>query len=107
MTRVAIVLLFACGGKPAPEPVNNVAPASQVAPEAGGAAKVVQRTGQGGVFELSGDREAAMKQALDEMRAHCGPNAFTIVQEGEEAVRNENGTGSRTTAWRVHYQCNE
>ena len=106
MTRVAIALLFACGGKPAPEPVKNVAPTSQVAPQGGGA-KVIGRTNNGGVVELNGDREAAMKQALDEMRAHCGPDAFTIVQEGEEAVRDESGTGPRTTAWRVHYQCNE
>ena len=41
------------------------------------------------------------------MAAHCGPNNYTIVQEGEEAIANRDGSPGRTdTAWRVHYQCN-
>ncbi len=99
-----------------------------------GSARVIQRTQTGGVIELSGDRGKAMEQANQDMAGHCGPNNFTIVQEGEEAVgtdtysredtnnsehtsrngRTTNGgqttqgqTSTRTaTAWRVHYQCN-
>ena len=97
-----------------------------------GSARVIQRTQQGGVIELQGDRGKAMEQANGEMASHCGPNNYTIVQEGEEAIgtdtysrqdTNSGGTsngrsyqeGSTTqgqqstrtaTAWRVHYQCN-
>ena len=99
-----------------------------------GSARVIQRTQSGGVIELSGDRGKAMEQANQEMASHCGPNNFTIVQEGEEAVGTDtysredtnntdhtsrNGrtttndqttqgqTSTRTaTAWRIHYQCN-
>jgi hypothetical protein len=99
-----------------------------------GSARVIQRTQTGGVIELSGDRGKAMEQANQDMAGHCGPNNFTIVQEGDEAVGTDtytredtndrehtsrngqtttNGqttqgqTSTRTaTAWRVHYQCN-
>jgi len=99
-----------------------------------GSARVIQRTQQGGVIELQGDRGKAMEQANGEMASHCGPNNYTIVQEGEEAVgtdtytREDTNAGQHTsrdgrtttggatttgqqstrtaTAWRVHYQCN-
>jgi hypothetical protein len=86
------------------------------------------------VIELQGDRGKAMEQANQEMASHCGPNNYTIVQEGEEAIGTDtysredtnaaaqtsrNGrrtdaasttTGQQSTrtatAWRVHYQCN-
>jgi len=105
-----------------------------VALAACGSARVLQRTQTGGVIELSGDRGKAMEQANQDMAAHCGPNNFTIVQEGEEAVgtdtytredtndtshasrsgrtttndsTTQGQTSTRTaTAWRVHYQCN-
>ena len=99
-----------------------------------GSARVIQRNQNGGVIELSGDRGKAMEQANSEMAAHCGPNNYQIVQEGEEAIgtdtftREDTATDSATsrsgrrsstdstttgqqstrtaTAWRVHYQCN-
>ena len=99
-----------------------------------GSARVVSRNQSGGVIELSGDRGKAMEQANQEMSAHCGPNNYQIVQEGEEAIGTDtvvqedtaqdsrasrNGRRSSTdtsttqtaqtrtaTAWRVHYQCN-
>lgn len=99
-----------------------------------GSARVIQRTQAGGVIELQGDRGKAMEQANQQMASHCGPNNFTIVQEGEEAVGTDTyarqdtsgvdqtsrsgrtttsdqtttaATSTRTaTAWRVHYQCN-
>lgn len=99
-----------------------------------GSARVIQRTQAGGVIELQGDRGKAMEQANQEMASHCGPNNYTIMQEGEEAVgtdtfvREDTNAGSQTsrdgrnqqsgstttgqqstrtaTAWRVHYQCN-
>jgi hypothetical protein len=105
-----------------------------VALAACGSARVIQRTQAGGVIELQGDRGKAMEQANQEMASHCGPNNYTIVQEGEEAVgtdtftREDTSGGSSTsrdgrqtqggstttgqqstrtaTAWRVHYQCN-
>jgi hypothetical protein len=98
-----------------------------------GSARVIQRNQSGGVIELEGDRGKAMEQANQEMAAHCGPNNYQIVQEGEEAigtdtfVREDTSTDSATsrsgrrsasdttttgqqstrtaTAWRVHYQC--
>lgn len=98
-----------------------------------GTARVIQRTQTGGVIELNGDRGKAMEQANQAMASHCGPNNFTVVQEGEEAVGTDTYTsvdeqsGSKTskdgrrtksdtsttaqqstrtaTAWRVHYQC--
>src|SRR5437868_1432 len=51
-----------------------------------GTARVIHRDQTGGVLELQGDRGKAMEQANQEMAAHCGPNNFTITQEGEEAV---------------------
>ena len=105
-----------------------------VALAACGSARVIQRTQAGGVIELQGDRGKAMEQANQEMASHCGPNNYTIVQEGEEAIgtdtysREDTSGGSSTsrdgrhtrggstttgqqstrtaTAWRVHYQCN-
>ena len=99
-----------------------------------GSARVIQRTQAGGVIELNGDRGKAMEQANQEMAAHCGPNNYTIVQEGEEAIgtdtysredtsaaatqsrsgrtqyADQTTTGQQSTrtatAWRVHYQCN-
>jgi len=99
-----------------------------------GSARVISRNQSGGIIELSGDRGKAMEQAGAEMSAHCGPNNFTIVQEGEEAIGTDTfaredsssqdyrsrsgrrgGTDQTTTgqvstrtatAWRVHYQCN-
>lgn len=99
-----------------------------------GSARVIQRTQAGGVIELQGDRGKAMEQANSEMAAHCGPNNYTIVQEGEEAIgtdtysREDTSAAAQTsrsgrtttadstttgqqstrtaTAWRVHYQCN-
>jgi hypothetical protein len=98
-----------------------------------GSARVIQRTQTGGVIELSGDQGKAMEQANSEMAAHCGPNNFTIVQEGQEAVGTDTYTQQNTqdtehtsrsgrttsdqqstqgvtstrtaTVWRVHYQC--
>ncbi len=99
-----------------------------------GSARVINRTQAGGVIELQGDRGKAMEQANQEMASHCGPNNYTIVQEGEEAIgtdtytREDTNAASQTsrsgrrqdaasttqgqqstrtaTAWRVHYQCN-
>jgi len=55
-----------------------------------GTARVIQRTqaggNAGGTIELEGDRNKAMEQANEEMAAHCGPNHFTIVQDGEEEI---------------------
>ena len=99
-----------------------------------GSARYIQRTQSGGVIELQGDRTKAMEQANQNMASHCGPNNFTITQEGEEAIGTDsvsredtsaandtsrNGRHSRedstttqqqstrtATAWRLHYQCN-
>jgi hypothetical protein len=98
-----------------------------------GTARVIHRDQVGGVIELQGDRGKAMEQANQEMSAHCGPNNWTITQEGEEAVGTDtftredqasdektsksgrrSSTDTTTTqtqstrtavAWRVHYAC--
>jgi len=61
-----------------------------------GTARVIQRTQTGGTIELSGDRSKAMEQANQEMASHCGPNNYTIVQEGEEAVGTDTYTNKNT-----------
>jgi len=61
-----------------------------------GSARVIQRTQTGGTIELSGDRSKAMEQANQEMASHCGPNNYTIVQEGEEAVGTDTYTNQNT-----------
>jgi hypothetical protein len=98
-----------------------------------GAARVIHRDQVGGVIELDGDHGKAMEQANQEMSRQCGPNNFTILQEGEEAIgtdtivtadesteskTSKDGRKERTdnsavaekstrtaTAWRVHFQC--
>ena len=98
-----------------------------------GTARVIHRDQTGGVIELQGDRGKAMEQANQEMSAHCGPGAWTITQEGEEAVgtdtvvREDQASDTKTSksgrrsstdtsttqtqstrtavAWRVHYAC--
>src|SRR3569623_2425731 len=75
-----------------------------------------------------------MEDAQNQMAAQCGPNNYTIVQQGEEAIGTDTYTQENTgstdhtsrsgrtttsdtstqgtqsprtaTAWRVHYQCN-
>lgn len=109
MKRIALVILVGCGGaKPAPTPVENTAPATEAAAPAGnGSIRVVQRGTTGGVIELAGSRSAAMAAAETEMASVCGANAYTIVQEGEEAVMSEGADPQMVgVAWRVHYQCN-
>lgn len=99
-----------------------------------GSARLIQQTPQGGTLELQGDHNKGMEDATNQMAAQCGPNNFTIVQQGEEPVgtdtyvqQNDQTTdhtsrnGRRTTTdqqtntvqstrtatvWRVHYQCN-
>ena len=114
--------------------LNKLSLGLVVALAACGSAQVIQRTQQGGVIELQGDRGKAMEQANQEMASHCGPNNFTVTQEGYEAIGTDTYTtqnaqdtehtshSGRTTtdqqttqgvtstrtaqAWRVHYQCN-
>ncbi|MBP6628097.1 MAG: hypothetical protein KBG28_05235 [Kofleriaceae bacterium] len=89
-----------------------------------GSARVVNRSQYGGTIALNGDRGKAMEGAHREMAAHCGPNNYTIVQEGEVVVgqdtaaradtaANDDGSVTQTagsstrdaTEWRVTYQC--
>jgi hypothetical protein len=112
MKRFVVMILVACGSKsPAPaQPVENTAPPTQVEPGAADA-REIQRTAQGGVIELTGDRGPAMRAADRVMEQRCGKDAYTITQEGEEAILNtgtnlDDGPPTTTeTAWRVHYAC--
>jgi len=115
MLRAAALalVLAACGGgggkKSEPTTIGNTGgtgDGSGSAAAPAGDARVIQRTQAGGVIELVGDRGGAMDAANEEMEAHCGPNNYTIVQEGEEAVSDGKETDRVATAWRVHYQCN-
>ena len=101
-----VIALLACSSKPPPAPIENTAkpqPGETASPEPGLAIGMSRITTKGvaigGIIELRGDRARAMAGAAEQMSAHCGADAYTIVQEGEEAI----GGG---TAWRVHYQCN-
>jgi hypothetical protein len=100
-----LVLAIACSSpKPAPIVANRAAGSAVAVPRApAGRARLVVRTQTGGVIELAGDREIALQRSMDLMTTHCGPQNFTIVQEGEEAVASEGD--AITTAWRIHYQC--
>src|SRR3569623_2069604 len=68
-----------------------------------GSARLIQQTPQGGTLELQGDRGKAMEDAQNQMAAQCGPNNYTIVQQGEEAVgtatytREDTGTTDHTS----------
>jgi hypothetical protein len=97
MKTVVLLVVIACGGtRPPSMPSNRAAP---------GTAPEQKRTG--GVIDLRpGDRDWAMEHALDEMAAHCGPDNFKIVQEGEEVRDATNPTLGPKTVWRVHYLCN-
>lgn len=90
-----------------------------------GSSRLVQRNQFGGVLALIGfDRTKAMQSAHLNMASHCGPGAYTIVQEGEtvtgsqtrdsdetrktkdgKLVRQGGSSTTNTTEWRVHYQC--
>jgi hypothetical protein len=93
---------------------SNASADTTTSGDGAGEARVVQRTQAGGVIELEGGRQAAMRQAQTEMESHCGPGNFTIVQEGEESIGNDTlaaagnsqSTTRTATAWRVHYECN-
>jgi hypothetical protein len=61
-----------------------------------GTARVVQRTQYGGIIALQGDRGKAMEQAHKEMGAHCGPNNYSIIQEGEEVIGTDTVAQSNT-----------
>ncbi len=104
---VIVLTVAACwrGGSsppPPPPPPENHTPAAH---KPTGWAKLIRRVPGGGVIALLGERDVAMDAALEQMTEHCGPQSFTIVQEGEEAIATDE-TGQITTQWRVHYQCN-
>jgi hypothetical protein len=86
-----------------------------------GNARIIQMTPTGGTIELQDDRSKAMEQATGQMNQKCGPNNFTIVQEGWETTdpsrASQDPSGGPTTdsnggtshtgmAWRIHFQCN-
>lgn len=103
MKLVLALLLVACGGKsPQPVTVSNSAgsPATAEPGSDAGTARVVQRHQNGGVIELTGEHDVAIREAQKEMAAHCGPDAYQIVQEGIETVHPEARPG-----WTVHYVC--
>jgi hypothetical protein len=115
MKRLILIALVACGGGKATspaKPVENVAPPSSSEASSGdGEAREIQRTQDGGVIELDGYRDTAMRAAEAAMARHCGSKGYVITQEGEEAIVSPadaggDATTTRTaTAWRVHYAC--
>jgi hypothetical protein len=89
-----------------------------------GTARVVNRNQYGGTIALEGDRNKAMERAHQAMSAHCGPNNYTIVSEGETVIGSDSAASSETVQhkdgtvtqeagqstrdaveWRVVYQC--
>jgi hypothetical protein len=91
-----------------------------------GTSRLVERNQYGGTLALVGfDRQKAMQNAHVTMASHCGPGAYTIVQEGEHVtgsqtnerdetrktkegtvVKEGGTTTSNTTEWRIVYRCN-
>jgi len=64
-----------------------------------GAARVISRTGTGGVLVLEGFRDRARDDAQRRMTAHCR-GQYTIVREGDAVV-------GQATEFRVQYVCGE
>lgn len=107
---LAVALAGCFRGPAAIAPVENTvpvatAPTAPVLKSNRGSGRVMQRTQTGGVITLVGDRGHALDDANIEMSAHCGPDSYTIVQEGEEPIGSA-PTGRLATEWRVHYVCN-
>jgi hypothetical protein len=91
-----------------------------------GTSRMVERNQYGGTLALVGfDREKALQHAHLNMSSHCGPAAYTIVQEGETVVGSQTSEGDETsktkdgkivrsggskttnmTEWRLSYRCN-
>jgi hypothetical protein len=91
-----------------------------------GTSRLVERNQFGGTLALVGfDREKALQNAHLNMSSHCGPGAYTIVQEGETVVGSQTSEGDETsktkdgkvvrsggskttnmTEWRLSYRCN-
>lgn len=110
MLVVVAAVLAACGStsKPPSAPISNRESDTAASPSAGGTlVRMVTRSQWSGVLELTGDRDRAMAAAEKVMASHCGIHAYTITQEGEEAIGTDTSGGApRTvTAWRVHYVC--
>ena len=64
-----------------------------------GAARVISRTGTGGVLVLEGFRDRARDDAHRQMTAHCR-GRYTIVREGGELA-------GQATEFRVQYVCGD
>ena len=62
-----------------------------------GAARVISRTGTGGVLVLEGSRDRARDDAHRQMTAHCR-GQYTIVREADPVV-------GQATELRVQYVC--
>jgi hypothetical protein len=104
--RVLALLLAACGGAPAQQPIENTAHSGPGPLEqpATGSVRIEARTATGGKLRLVGERSAAMAAAAQEMAGHCGVDNYVIVQDGEEVV-GKSSSGELRTAWCVHYMC--
>ncbi|HRC57075.1 MAG: hypothetical protein IPI49_23560 [Myxococcales bacterium] len=89
-----------------------------------GTARIVNRSQYGGTIALEGDRNKAMERAHQAMAQHCGPQNYTILQEGETVIGTDSAAASETrqekdgtvvqeagastrdaVEWRVVYQC--
>jgi hypothetical protein len=64
-----------------------------------GAARVISRTGTGGVLVLEGFRDRARDDAHGQMIAHCH-GRYTILREGDAVT-------ARAGEFRVQYVCGE
>ncbi len=98
-------MLAACGGggaKPPPTLKNEATTSTPM-----GTTREIQKSNDGGVIELVGERNTAIERANVEMAKHCGSEQYTIIQEGEESVDTDPCAIRPQTAWRVHYVCNK
>jgi|ERR1700733_10737896 hypothetical protein len=79
-----------------------------------GTARMIHQDQEGGVIQLDGDRDNAIRNAVELMALQCGANNFHLVSQGDEPVGTSLTTTSRdgsasevrpVMAWRIHYLC--
>ena len=91
LVTFAIALLTACGSTNK----RTAPPLQHPTLHGDGHARVLERNGDGGILELTGDPESAQQEAEAAMREHCGGEERYVVTKNES----ENGIQ------RTYYEC--
>jgi len=78
-----------------------------------GTARMIHQDQEGGIIQLDGNRDEAVRDAVQLMAQQCGANNFHLVSQGDEPVgtsmtSSRDGSNSEVRpvmAWRIHYEC--